>query len=284
MRVCAIALLIVSLALPRPAHACSKRHQTVFELFDEAAQVAIVKVRAVTTSEAELGVVESLEGAKQTIRAKETNTSCHIGYRRGRRALVFVRADGWAAGMYEGYVTDYAAWLPILRRFAAATTPAERLAAVLDAIDAAEPRLTQDASAYLVDHPELLASIDRAAHDRITAAGDRAGIDSMLPALLLRIGDAQAAADLLAKRRFSRAKIFTRLRDHMRFEPITDAGALADAIRDATDDGDRIAALERCERVRAISLFPFTTYSHGVANQLWPALADACRSGTPVQR
>jgi hypothetical protein len=106
----------------------------------------------------------------------------------------------------------------------------------------------------------------------------------MLPALLLRIGDAQAAADLIAKQRFSRAKMFASLADHMEFERVTDANVLADTIRDATDDADRIAALERCERVRAISLFPFTTYSHDVANQLWPTLADACRSGTPVQR
>jgi hypothetical protein len=60
---------------------------------------------------------------------------------------------------------------------------------------------------------------------------------------------------------------------------------LADAI--ATGRGEvgheRIAALDRCERVRGKQLYPFTSYDAGVSEPFWEALAESCRTGTPVR-
>ena len=67
------------------------------------------------------------------------------------------------------------------------------------------------------------------------------------------------------------------------FDTVTDPNVLADAIRDGKGERDpkRIAAMERCERVRGRRLFPFTQYLGGVASHFWPTLAEACRTGTP---
>src|SRR5258708_28783097 len=100
-------------ALDRPADACAKRHQSLFELFELAHDVAIVKVRRVppptgkntlSAGAVELGVVTMLKGdaKQQTLTATETNTSCHVGYTAGRTALVFVGADPRTPGHHEG--------------------------------------------------------------------------------------------------------------------------------------------------------------------------------------
>ncbi len=284
MRSCALALVLV-LAATHTARACHKRHQTPFELYDEAAIVAVVQVTRATASEASLRVTSSLKGTHaKTLTAHETSTSCHIGFRRGRRGLVFLGADGWPAGMYEGWQRDLATWQPLIERFAGAKDDRARLGVVLDALTSQDKNVAQDGAAYLVDHPELLAQVDADARARITHAGPDAWIDSMLPAVLLRLGDARGAADLMAAHRFTHAAAFDRLAKAMRFDAISDEHALADAIRDGTDDADRLAAFERCERVHARALLPFTTYIGGVAHTRWQALADACRSGTPVPR
>jgi hypothetical protein len=284
MRSCALALVLVGIA-GHPAHACHKRHQTPFELFDDAATVAVVKVTSTTTSEARLRVISSVKGTNaHELTARETNTSCHVGFRRGRRGLVFLGADGWPTGMYEGWQTDLASWQSLIERYAQASDDRARTGVVLDALTSSDKNVAQDGASYLVDHPELLAQVDADALARITKAGPDAWIDSMLPAVLIRLGDARGAADLMAAHRFTHANAFARLSVAMRFEAVSDENALADAIRDGTDDADRLAAFERCERVRTRSLLPFTTYIGGVNHTRWQALADACRSGTPVPR
>ena len=120
--VAAAGVCLAVAAAARPAAACSKRHQPVFELFELARDVAVVKVVAVPSERAaglvNLSVKQRLKGATRALVARETNTSCHVGFRRGRNALVFLGADRWPVGAYEGYIerpsaallTTLAAW------------------------------------------------------------------------------------------------------------------------------------------------------------------------------
>jgi len=303
---CALVLGAAALAaaLPaRPAAACSGRHLTVFAKADLADVVAVVRPRAVPPDRGRLpgagpvrlDVVESIEDGRRPpprrprtrLVAQETNTSCHVGYRRGRRALVFLARDGWLVGV-DGYVEDYAPFLPYLRRWAAAKTAADKVAILLDAVDDHDRFVSGDGAAELADHPDLLAAIDRAGRDRLAAAAAHARPESMIAAVLARLGDPRAKA--IAQRR-ARASRWLRYHPvveylaHRRFEAVDDpailAGVIANGAREV--DPDRVAALERCERVRGVQLFPFSWYADGVSLQFWRTLAAACRDGKPVR-
>lgn len=254
-----LALLTVEV---RPAAACSKRHQTLFELFDEAATVAVARVTAAPgrrgAGRVTLAVSTSLKGRKGTVMARETNTSCHVGFRRGRTALVFVRADGWPAGHYEGYVEKPpAAMVATMQAWSRAVTAAERTAVLVAAITGTDPVVAYDAAMYLADEPVLLAALDattKAALATATVRGD----------VLDRV-----------QRRL----------DGGPYEKITSAAALADLIDQTRGEKsqERIDALERCERVHGLRLERYAFYRNGVAAHYWTKLAAACRTGTPVR-
>ncbi len=271
------------------AHACSKRHQTVFELFDLAETVAVAKVRWMPAAvnghgpagDVDLAVVQLLKGKAGKLVAKETNTSCAAGFTVGRTALVFIGHDGWPVGHYEGYVRDYDKLLPTLEHYAAATTEAERGQVAIDALG--DPALAEEAGWWIVDHPDLLARLDATAIERVRVAADTSRwASSQLTAILVRVHQPVADAALAKRGRFAEQ----RLRDLAAlttFEPVTDPAVLAAAIDSKTNtELDRIAALERCERVRGTRLYWFTRYYGGVAAQFWAALATACRTGTAV--
>ncbi len=279
---------VIAASAPR-AHACSKRHQTVFELFDLAETVAVAKVRRMPPAahglgpagDVDLAVRQLLKGKAGKLVAKETNTSCAAGFAVGRTALVFVGADGWPVGHYEGYVRDYAKLLPTLERYAAATTEADRGQVVIDALG--DPAMAEEAGWWIVDHPELLARLDAVAIERVRVAADTSRwASSQLTAILVRLHRPVADAALAQRGRF----VDQRLRDLSAittFEAVTDPAVLADAIASNTNvELDRIAALDRCERVRGTRLYWFTRYYGGVAPQFWAALATACRTGTAI--
>ena len=301
----ALGAAVVAAALAaRPAAACSGRHLTVFARFDLADVVAVVRPTSVPPDRhglpgagpVRLRVVDSIKDGRRPaprrprtrLVAQETNSSCHVGYRRGRRALVFLAGDGWVVGV-EGYVEDYAAFVPYLRRWAGATTDADRVAILIDAIANPDRWVSADGANELVDRPALLALVDRAGRDRIAAAAARARPDSLAAAVLARLGDPHAPA--LAR---SHARALAHLRRHpiveylahRRFESVTNPAALAPTIAAGHDEQgpDRVAALERCERIRGVQLYPFSWYHGGVSNPFWAALAAACRDGTPVSR
>ena len=59
----------------------------------------------------------------------------------------------------------------------------------------------------------------------------------------------------------------------------------ADIVEKGRRDADprRIAAMERCERVRGITIAPFDRYFAGAGSQaMWHDLAEACRTGKPL--
>ncbi len=282
----AAAVVCSLLAAPRAARACSKRHQTLFELYDLARDVAVVKVTAGPgprgAGPVALAVKQRLKGPRRAaLSARETNTSCQTGYRRGRTALVFLRADRWTAGDYEGYLErPDPAVLDALRAWGAAATDADRLAVLLSLVTSPLPALRYDAANYLVDHPALINALSDAQGAALAAAvrGDRA--DRLIVAAVAR-QHGKAWRDLLATRpRPALDKAVQALADHD-LEAVTDVGQLADLI--ATTKGEyapeRIAAAERCERVHGHLLVEFSRYAIGRSDQGWAQLAEACRTG-----
>jgi hypothetical protein len=286
-RMVAIAAVAAALAADaRPAAACSKHHQSVFELFELARDVAVVRVgrvpRAHRAGPVGLRVTRRLKGGRaRALTARETNTSCAAGFRAGRTALVFLAADRWPAGAYEGYQEQPpAAVVDALAAWAAAATPAARAAVLVGAATGADRGLARDAAFYLADRPELIALLDDAQTAALGAArGDRR-TDEWIALVLARQHGAAWKA-MVAAGGLPRGPLAAlAAHDH---EAITDVGVLADLIAGTPGEAApaRIAAFERCERVHGKAITGITRYGRGHAEHYWPRLADACRTGTP---
>src|SRR5262249_9209437 len=141
------------------------------------------------------------------------------------------------------------------------------------------------------DRPELVNRVGPAERARllatsrsqIAARGPDYDQNQMLPLALVlaRLRDSEATR-LLSENRHRWAEA-QRLIAVTRFESESDPARLADAIDhgQGEKDPDRIAALERCERVRGLKLYGLISYCDGVADYFWPKLAQACRSGVP---
>ncbi len=274
--VAAAGVCLAVAAAARPAAACSKRHQPVFELFELARDVAVVKVVAVPSERAaglvNLSVKQRLKGATRALVARETNTSCHVGFRRGRNALVFLGADRWPVGAYEGYIErPSAALLTTLAAWRDAATDADRVGVLVAAIDGAAPELRRDAALYLLDQPPLIAALTAdhtATLRRASQRGDRFD-DTVLGILARQHGPAWR--DVLATRPApTLSKPLRALADHD-LEAETAAGALADLIAQTPGEHAplRIAAAERCERLHGKRLVEFSMYSIGRSEHGW---------------
>jgi hypothetical protein len=251
-------ILVVLLAVPHRSDACKAEPLSVFELFERAATVAHVRVVSVPqprpgsrnpigAGSVQLSVKRMLKGAKRSsLRTVENNTSCHIGFRRGRSALVFLDAQGHTLGQ-QAYMETFAPFEASLDGWAAATSDVTRRTILVDAIAAQKDPLARHAAMFLANDPSLLVKLDADQRQRV------------------------AIAPLVAER-LTGGKL----------EGESDVAKLAAIIEAGASDPDRIAALERCERVHARRLWPFTQYRDGVAIQFWKTLANACRTGTPV--
>ncbi|MDC0717362.1 hypothetical protein [Nannocystis bainbridge] len=282
-----LAAVLLHILAPRPAAACSKRHQTPFELFDQAARVAEVRVEQTPgprqAGMARLRVLRTLKGSpRATLEAEETNTSCRIGYRAGRRALVFLGPRGQSFGLYEGYLEARAdsPQLRALRAYAAANDPAARVRVLVDAIAEGPQDLRDEAALYLADRPELLAHLDLPARARLLAAADAR--DQPLYLVLARLElEVPQPPPSHGRNYFAELAALVRPRDEL---DDLGAAALADQIDLGNDGYDprRIRAMDRCERLHGRTLHPLTWYGHGVASHFWPKLAAACRTGEPV--
>jgi hypothetical protein len=285
---------LATAARPAPAASCSKRHQTVFELADLARDVAVVRVTSAPgpggAGPVALRVQQRIKGpARRSIAARETNTSCATGFRRGRTALVFVGADRWPVGHHEGYIErPRPAHVAAMIAWVRAATDGEKAAVLVPLIAGADEALRDDAAWFLLDHPALIAALDAAATEelgRVAAtlgAGTRREIIAagLVVAILARQHGA-AWRDLLAKGGLpARAPGVAALAAH-NFEDVPDPAALAEIIDKATGESapERIAAFERCERIHGHLLEEYSTYSHGRAERWWPKLAEACRTG-----
>jgi hypothetical protein len=276
-----IALTVVA---ARPAQACSKRHQSLFELYDLATDVAVAKVgripRARYAGPVRLRVVTPIKGARRaTLIARENNTSCTTGFRAGKTALVFVSADREPTGGEEGYREDAsAAMLAAMTAWGAATTADARLAVLVDTATGGDAELATEAAYYLVDRPELIARLRPEQAAALVAARGAKQVGPWITMILARQhGPAWravvAAGPVPAGPLFALATVD--------YEAITDLGVLADLIGSHPGDAppERIAALERCERVHGHALTGITRYGHGHSESWWLRLAEACRTG-----
>lgn len=286
-----LAAALLLLIAPRPAAACSKWHETPFELFEAAARVAEVRVVATPgrhkAGMAKLQVLRTLKGpARRELEGQETNTSCHVGYRTGRRALVFLGPRGETLGQYEGYLELKAddPLVVVLRAYAATREVDGRVAVLVDAIASGPAAVRNEAAVHLADRPELLARIGLPARERLLAAYAADPRDQPLLVVLARLG-----LDFVAPPRgpsphwYAEMAALLRERD----EELEELNAEGLAARiDAGQNGydpTRIRALERCERLRELKLHPVLHYGRGVASHLWPKLAEACRTGEPFR-
>ncbi|MCY1055529.1 hypothetical protein [Nannocystis sp. SCPEA4] len=282
----AAALLLLA---PRPASACSKRHETPFELYDEAARVAEVQVTATPgrhkAGMAELRVLRTLKGSpRATLQGQETNTSCHVGYRTGRRALVFLGPRGETLGQYEGYLERRAddPLVLALRAYAAARDDDARTRVLVDIIASAPQHVKDEAAYYLADRPDLLARVDVPARERLFAAGAADPRDQPLLVVLARL-ELDFPAPPPAPYRNVYADMAALLRPRDELDDLN-AAALADLLAQgqAVYDLMRIRALDRCERLAGRRLYRLFYYADGAASHMWPKLAEACRTGVPV--
>ncbi|MBA3500987.1 MAG: hypothetical protein M4D80_26725 [Myxococcota bacterium] len=288
MRFVVFAFLL--LVRPTPSEACSKRHQTPFELFDRAETVALVNVRKtpsnspkrIVAGDVELSVTRVLKGAKtKLIIAKESETECRASYVLGTDALVLLGANGFTVGAHDGHLREPAAWAPVLDQWAQATDSAARVAVVVDAITSKHRGVTEEAMMFLLDEPALLEAVTAEQTQRIAKAAKAMPRDWAITLLLARLRDpsAPSKANVAAWAKATRAFLAVKQTE-------TDVQKLAAIIEKPTRDADprRAAALDRCERVHGVSLFAFINYVSGTGSEAtWRALADACRTGKPLR-
>ncbi|MCY0992894.1 hypothetical protein OV203_37485 [Nannocystis sp. ILAH1] len=276
------------LLAPRPASACSKRHETPFELFDQAARVAEVRVQQAPgrhkAGMARLRVLQMLKGSpRATLKGQETNTSCHVGYRTGRRALVFLGPRGETLGQYEGYL-ELRADDPLahaMKAFAAAKDPDARVRALVDAIATGPDSVKDEAALYLANRPELLARVDLPSRERLLAAAEPR--DEPLLVVLARLELDAPHLPLFTFRPYF-AEIAAILRPRDELDDLSVEG-LVEQLERGQDGYDprRIRAMDRCERQRGRMLHPLLHYGLGVTGPVWAKLVAACRTGEPVK-
>ncbi|WP_434423009.1 hypothetical protein [Nannocystis pusilla] len=278
------AATLLLLAFPRPAQACSRPYQSQFDLFDRATRVAEVRVEQTPgrreAGMARLRVLRTLKGsARATLAGEETNTSCHVGYRTGRRAVVFLGPRGETLAYHERPASD--PQVLALRAFVAAEDPDARVRVLVDAIAAGPAALKDEAAWYLANRPELLARIDLPARERLLAAAEPR--DQPLLVVLARLElDFPAPPPSHYRHYYAELAALLRPRDEL-----DDLGveALAGQVERGREgyDPQRIRAMDRCERQTGHMLSPVLRYGHGSSAHFWTELARSCRTGEPAK-
>jgi hypothetical protein len=277
----AVTVLVGLFGWAGSAQACKKPHQTVFELFDEAETVAVVRVARVPApgGRAVLTVTDSLKGRSGRLTTPVGNNSCSVRFHRGRTALVFLAADGRLVGIYDGYVErPDAALLSAVRAWSAVASASDRVAVLTTAIvGPARSRSVFDAASHLADEPSLRAELDSAAIDA-----------------LAKIADAQIEAALALRAPFTDSHVQLGAREVPAWRPlgrltaddfagVTDPGTLADLMLEGSGERypQRVAAMQRCDEIRGVPAGEFIRITDGTADRYWRARAEACRTGAP---
>jgi hypothetical protein len=268
-----------------PADACSIAYRTPYDLFDAADAVALVDVASAPTVQketAKVTVVETLKGVRTaSMTVTPMGGTCSPGMTDGARGVVFVDASGRVIGAYTGFERSKAT-IAGLRRYAAATTDADRAAPLVDVAVSTDWSASFQAAYALAERVPLVLALDASARDTIVARLRRVGEQHTLIRVAARMQDARV--EPIARRRgFDDAGMLAQVLAG-RFETVTSVDDLADVIAaDSTSARVRIAAFERCERVWARTLASIHDYAYDAAKlDVWRTRADACRGGTPV--
>lgn len=285
------ALMLTSALAPGQALACKKRHQTPFELFETALAVAHVTVTAVPAptvianhpgpGEVSLTAHTVLKGsatAAGTLTSRLGGTSCDVPFAVGHEAVIFLGAQGYPDGAHEGYLRDVATWLPVLTAWRAATTVAARAAVLTEAATAAARPVRVEAARYLLEAPALLDALEASQRARLVAQLTTERDNQDLALVLVRLREPAALRALPRWQALARSLAKVR-----RFETEREPARLAVAITGARRKAERWAAFERCERARGQSLGRFTRYIQDLDRLQAAELAEACRTGKPLE-
>ena len=281
---------------PGRAEACSKFHESIFELAHSASRVAVARVENGGFGFGTLRVLRGLKGVAKgkLLTPGKANTSCGVRYNKGRRVLVFVTKKGWLAGSYEGLIEakdhkgEFKDATKTLLVFLRARGPADQLKVLRNAIETSGDWVRYEALYFLQGSPDLLRLMTDADLQVIEANLHRARHATTAAQLLARLGNEQSLIRVKKAAASSREaaqayqgveKLFA---SSLALRQLTDTDKLATMVGDASIPiHTRIAALSRCELSHGKSLFRFAGYVGGLAEHVWPKLALACRRGKP---
>jgi hypothetical protein len=285
-----LAAVVLSASAGEASAVCSTRHLTIFEIYDRAALVAVASVtrapKPMTGGEVDLVLHEQLKGVTATTARARENASCTAGFynlfvgKRAKTALVFIGETGEAVGYWSGVVeAPTAATMTAMRAWRKAADAPARAEVLVAAIESGAQGLAADAAYFLADEPALVLALTPPQLDRIAA---HVGGDQWGPELVLarRRGPHIAALRVQGGLAKDHAAILG-----FDFERVIRTDELARIIeRDRKPRSfERVAALERCERVHGRRLERFSIYnSRSPDRARWRALAKACRTGTPA--
>ena len=268
----------------RSALACDKEFETAYDLHDRATTVVLVKVDTLKGNTATLTVVETFKGNPGSTLTLEVDvrSTCSPGLKAGKQGVIFLDDDDDMLGAFDGFQRAPAI-ITALRGYRSSVA-ADRAKALLAVATGGDWSPSYGAAHALANRPDLVQALDAKAKQRVI---ERAGklIKRQHPLLFVaaRLHDA-GVPKLYAKRPRNEddAKLLVGVVAN-KFQSETDAAKLADTIkRDTASTIDRVAAMERCEKVHGSALARFTQYSSPGAQPDWMALAAACRSGKPI--
>ncbi len=273
----------------RVADACDIDYATPYDLHDRATKVLFVKVDKIEIDKskratAAVTVLETFKGTAGATLTLEVDlaSSCSPGLAKaGQRGVVFLDDKDRMQGEYDGFERDTHV-VDSLRSYGSRSADVRASALHGLAVSTDWTRSYQAAYA-LANRIDLILALDAAAKDRVIAR---------LPKVVRRVHPLALVAARLHDARVERLIPKRLLTPHEgmgligptladRFRAETDPTKLSEAIETAKGVGDRIAAMERCEQVRARSLGKFTEYSALDEHADWKALAAVCRRGSP---
>ena len=256
MRLLLLAAVVLALA-PRTARACDIDFFTPYDLHDRATTVVLIKVDKLAGSTGTVSVIDTFKGVAGSTLTLEVDreSSCSTGMKVGQTGVVFLDEDGNMQGAYEGFERD-AKVIEALRAYGA--TSADTRAKALHALAVSTDWSRSYEAAYaLANRADLILALDAKAKDRVIAR-------------LAKV----------ARREHPLMFVAARLRGP--FDTETDAAKLATTIASSKKISERVAAMERCERVRGRSLAKFTDYASSSFKPDWKGLAETCRTGKPI--
>lgn len=294
--------LALVLLVPSTGHACKKRHQSPFELYDASPVVAHVKVTSLPppgvirnrpgpgevglaalrvlkhTASGAAGSPGAAAAAPKTLTSRLGGTSCDVEFALSDEAVIFLGADGYPEGAHDGYLRARDAWLPVLDAWGQAKDLPARAAVLVDAATSPHPDLRREAVFFLLDEPALLAALGAAQRERLAAQARAKGNAPELALVLVRLRDPAASRGLPSWQKLARAMLRIRA-----YEAEADPARLAQAIESAKRPAERWAAFERCERARGAKLGRFSRYIQDLDRLPAKDLATSCRDGAALQ-
>ncbi len=277
---------------------------TPFELYDRADRVIVGTVTSSAAQRAHapdkpvsVAVERTLKGnASGHVSVLPERGMCGAELNAGDHVLMFLDRRGAVVGGIEGYIAvpDPAPttsgipvpdWPALVARWAKAADDTARLDILLELIELPEQASGRNQAAdFVVNSPRLLGLIDTPRRARIvkSLAGNH-WMPNYTILILARLRAPELVGLLDEKGHgWAYEKEIRELLAADHFDAVTDRAALAAAIlAKGASQATRVAALDRCERLRHESLERFLMYLYDAAHDPdaidWTKLAAACK-------